>query len=120
MTSVPKVAPGDMVLWHTDLIHAVESQHKGLGDSSVMYIPAVPLTQGNYEYIQRQKAAFASGVPGPDFPGGEGEKHFSGRAKPSDVQGEEARRAIGLEAFDLSSASSESECQLLAHANSLL
>lgn len=29
---------------HCDVVHAVEAQHRGLGDSSVLYIPAVPLT----------------------------------------------------------------------------
>ena len=32
-------APG-----HCDLIHAVEGEHSGVGDSSVLYIPAAPLT----------------------------------------------------------------------------
>ena len=32
-------APG-----HCDLIHAVEAEHTGTGDSSVLYIPTVPLT----------------------------------------------------------------------------
>ena len=29
---------------HCDLIHAVETEHTGAGDSSVLYIPAAPLT----------------------------------------------------------------------------
>ncbi|KAF8306710.1 hypothetical protein DL93DRAFT_2088537 [Clavulina sp. PMI_390] len=44
MTSLPLVEPGDQVYWHCDVIHAVESRNAGTGDSSVMYIPAVPLT----------------------------------------------------------------------------
>lgn len=39
-----KVEPGDQVYWHCDVIHAVEKTNAGKGDSSVMYIPAVPLT----------------------------------------------------------------------------
>ena len=31
-------------LGHCDTVHAVEAHHGGLGDSSVLYIPAVPLT----------------------------------------------------------------------------
>jgi len=63
--SVPRVEPGDQVycefpqspsprqMWfeanrsspgHCDLIHAVENTHGGKDDSSVLYIPAVPLT----------------------------------------------------------------------------
>jgi hypothetical protein len=34
MTSVPKVYPGDMVFWHCDLIHSVEIEHTGTGDSA--------------------------------------------------------------------------------------
>lgn len=65
VTSIPKVEPGDQVyctfifyrrritlgfngtsLWlgHCDVVHAVEAQHNGTGDSSVLYIPAVPFT----------------------------------------------------------------------------
>lgn len=29
---------------HCDLVHAVENEHVGVGDSSVLYIPAIPLT----------------------------------------------------------------------------
>ena len=31
-------------LGHCDLVHAVEAEHNGPGDSSVLYIPAAPLT----------------------------------------------------------------------------
>lgn len=30
---------------HTDVVHAVEADHNGTEDSSVLYIPAVPLTE---------------------------------------------------------------------------
>lgn len=61
VVSVDLVEPGDQVYcesdhhagcqqltWttpgHCDLIHAVEPEHTGAGDSSVLYIPAAPLT----------------------------------------------------------------------------
>jgi len=65
MVSMPRVEPGDQVYCascellnlldnainifftmegHCDLVHAVESEHRGHSDSSVLYIPAVPLT----------------------------------------------------------------------------
>jgi len=69
MISVPKVNPGDMVFWHCDVIHSVETEHQGLGDSSVMYIPAAPLTPQNLEYIKRQRGAFLRGLAAPDFEG---------------------------------------------------
>ena len=34
MVSVPKVNPGDTVFWHCDVIHAVEKEHTGSGDSA--------------------------------------------------------------------------------------
>ena len=34
----------------------------------VMYIPAVPLTPLNLEYIKHQRDSFLRGLPGPDFP----------------------------------------------------
>ena len=35
---------------------------------TVMYIPAMPLTPLNLEYIVRQRAQFLAGMPAPDFP----------------------------------------------------
>lgn len=34
MVSVPKVNPGDTVFWHSDVVHAVEREHTGSGDSA--------------------------------------------------------------------------------------
>ena len=34
MVSVPKVNPGDTVFWHCDVVHAVEKEHTGSGDSA--------------------------------------------------------------------------------------
>lgn len=34
MTAAPKVYPGDAVFWHCDVIHAVEQEHSGSGDSA--------------------------------------------------------------------------------------
>jgi len=68
MVSVPKVNPGDMVFWHCDMVHSVEPEHHGINDSSVLYIPTVPLTPFNKSYIARQLEAFKAGLPPPDFP----------------------------------------------------
>jgi hypothetical protein len=72
MVHVPQVAPGDYVAWHCDGLHAVDEIHKGAGDSSLLYIPACPLTERNARYLVRQRKAFLEGTPGPDFPGGAG------------------------------------------------
>jgi len=102
MLSIPKVQPGDQVYWHCDVVHAVEALHNGNGDSSVLYIPAVPLTLNNARYLRDQRLNFLSGHPAPDFPGGEGESKFVGRATVEDVETSEGRRMLGIEAFDTS------------------
>lgn len=71
--SVPRVRPGDTVWWHCDTIHAVEPKHGGEGDSSVFYIPSVPMCPANARYLARQRAAFEAGKTPPDFPQNHGE-----------------------------------------------
>ena len=34
LVSAPKVNPGDTVFWHADVIHSVEEEHTGSGDSA--------------------------------------------------------------------------------------
>ncbi|KAG8988850.1 hypothetical protein FRB94_002186 [Tulasnella sp. JGI-2019a] len=99
MVSVKKVRPGDMVFWHPDTIHAVEQMHQGEGDSSVMYIPAVPLTTKNAEYLLRQRGALISGHSAPDFGGGSGERGAQGDGRPEDITTDEGRRAMGLQPY---------------------
>lgn len=95
MTHIPRVAPGDYVAWHCDTIHAVDRIHAGAGDSSVLYIPAVPLCKSSAAYAVRQRGAFLTGVPPPDFPSGSGESG-GGMAGMKDIVGEEGRRAMAL------------------------
>ncbi|SJX61813.1 uncharacterized protein SRS1_12797 [Sporisorium reilianum f. sp. reilianum] len=101
MVSIPRVEPGDMVLWHCDAVHSVEATHAGTQDSSVLYIPAIPTTKVNWEYVLHQRECFERGVPPPDFPGGKGESAFTGRGTPDMVQGKQARLSLGLERFDV-------------------
>lgn len=75
------------------MIHAVESIHQGKGPSAVLYIPAVPLTPHNVEYIRDQKRLFMQGLPGPDFPGGVGESQFIDRGKIEDIESTEGKQA---------------------------
>ncbi|KAJ7022104.1 hypothetical protein C8F04DRAFT_971886 [Mycena alexandri] len=66
MVSMPQVEPGDQVYCaHCDMIHAVEAYHGGQGDSSVLYIPAVPLTLDNVRYLRDQRSNFLAGLPAP-------------------------------------------------------
>lgn len=85
--------PGGSCSEMSDMIHAVESQHKGNGPSAVLYIPAVPLTPKTIEYVRDQKSFFLQGLPAPDFPGGVGESKFEGRGFESDILSEEGRSA---------------------------
>ncbi|KAL9712131.1 hypothetical protein Ac2012v2_005208 [Leucoagaricus gongylophorus] len=120
MVSIPKVQPGDQVYWHCDVVHAVESIHSGAGDSSVFYIPAVPLTLNNAYYLRDQHSNFVAGLPAPDFPGGEGESQCIGRGSAKDVKSVEGKRALGFERFETSPLAPQSEKDFLDNINRIL
>ncbi|KAK9238857.1 hypothetical protein V1525DRAFT_399694 [Lipomyces kononenkoae] len=121
MTPIPKVQPGDYVAWHCDTIHSVDPRHNGSSDSSVLYIPAIPMTIPNLQYLVRQRAAFKKLSPPPDFPdaGGSGERGFVGHGTEADFASAEGLRAAGCGSlgWDISNVSSSSERQLLDRAN---
>ena len=123
MVHVPQVDPGDYVAWHCDSLHAVDKIHKGKADSSVLYIPACPLTESNAKYLVRQRYAFLDGTPAPDFPGGTGETGHTGRMSQSDVQmagGIQGLRAMGLEEWNVEDAETESGMSFLREMNRYL
>jgi hypothetical protein len=103
MIHMPTVRPGDYVAWHCDTIHSVDKIHAGKNDSSVLYIPACPMTEDNANYLVRQRDNFIKGTPSPDFGGGVGESEHIGRVKPEKMEelvGEEGCRAMGLKEWD--------------------
>ncbi|KRZ98660.1 uncharacterized protein AC631_05576, partial [Debaryomyces fabryi] len=106
MVLVPRVEPGDMVFWHCDLVHAVDPVHIGKHDSSVFYIPSVPLCGINVEYAFLQREAFLKGLAGPDFPGfphGVAETQHINRGTPKDVietGGKPAMQEFVLDKFE--------------------
>ncbi|KAL8832771.1 MAG: hypothetical protein Q9191_000041 [Dirinaria sp. TL-2023a] len=125
MVHIPSIRPGDYVAWHCDTIHAVDKIHAGKSDSSVMYIPACPLTVGNAEYLRRQREAFWEGAPGPDFPSGVGETQHVGRLTPDFVMQNitpEAQRAMGLAKYETGDRPgiSSGERKMLERANEIL
>jgi hypothetical protein len=61
LTSIPLMQPGDSVFWHSDVIHAVENEHKGAGYSNVMYIAATVGCEKNAAYSAKQAPTFLSG-----------------------------------------------------------
>ncbi|KAH0828883.1 DUF1479-domain-containing protein [Lanmaoa asiatica] len=117
MISIPRIEPGDQVYWHCDTVHAVEGEHKGKEDSSVLYIPAVPLCIKNASYLRSQRIHFVHGLPAPDFPGGEGESGFVDRATAQDLTTQQGRQAIGFEPFVATSATN---AELVEEANKIL
>jgi len=52
------------------MCHAVDAEHLGDGDASVVYTAATPTTAINRTYMQRQHELMAVGLPPPDFEGG--------------------------------------------------
>lgn len=124
MVHVPRVNPGDYVSWHCDTIHAVDSVHAGKSDSSVMYIPACPLTVSNAEFAARQREAFLNGTPCPDFGGGIGESEHIGRPGVEDVRKVnpvEGMRAFGLLEWDSSEPNlTEGQKEVMDRANKVL
>lgn len=129
MVPIPRVEPGDYVLWHPDTVHAVDRIHTGTADSSVLYVPACPLTQTNALYLARQRKAFLLGHPAPDFAesGGfprPGERDYMGRPGVQDVNdagGEEGLRSMGLLPWDEEKGNaSAAERELLRQANGIL
>ncbi|KAI9739928.1 MAG: hypothetical protein M1818_004984 [Claussenomyces sp. TS43310] len=112
MVHVPRINPGDYVVWHCDArddtyfrkaIHAVDKVHGGTTDSSVLYIPACPLTEANAQYMARQRKTFLQGTPGPDFSDEAGKSYHRGRPDVDSVQthgGEEGLKAMGLSRWE--------------------
>ncbi|KAB5578370.1 hypothetical protein GE09DRAFT_1168971 [Coniochaeta sp. 2T2.1] len=107
LVPVPTLEPGDYLIWHPDLVHAATTTTAGEGASSTMVcLPACPLTQGNVLYLAQQRKAFLAGATGPDFASGggyAGETGHVGRPGTGEVGeagGEEGLRAMGLWAWD--------------------
>lgn len=123
MTHMPTVQPGDYVAWHCDTVHAVDSEHQGTTDSSVLYIPTTPVCLKNVEYLVEQRETYLSGTPPPDFPGGVGESLHIGRGSIADTErigGIEGARAMGLAPLDPPEASNARTKALFVASNKIL
>ena len=124
MIHMPEVRPGDYVAWHCDTIHAVDKTHAGKSDSSVLYIPACPMTEDNVNYLIRQRENFVKGTPSPDFGGGIGESNHVGRIKVGELSqfvGQEGCRAMGLAEWDSGAANlTPGQKVILDRANKIL
>jgi hypothetical protein len=105
MIHMPMARPGDCVAWHCDTIHSVDKTHAGKYDSSVLYIPACPMTEDNANYPVRQRENFVNGTSSPDFSDGDGdgESEHAGLIKAEHMQqlvGDEECQAMGLKEWD--------------------
>ncbi len=85
LVSIPKVAPGDTVWWHSDVVHAVEHEHQGSEVSSVLYIGSAPWCDRNVRYLERQKQPFLEGRSAPDFAPEDYEIAYPNRATLDDL-----------------------------------
>ena len=87
--------PGDTVFWHSDVVHAVENEHRGSGYSNVMYIASTPGCAKNSAYLPQQAQAFLAGKTPPDFAPDNFEVDFSGRGTVADLT-ELGRSQLGI------------------------
>jgi hypothetical protein len=85
LSSIPLMQPGDTVWWHSDVVHAVENEHRGKGYSNVMYIASTPWCAKNTAYLDRQLPAFLTGKTPPDFAPDNFEVDFTGRGTEADL-----------------------------------
>ena len=85
LTSIPVMEPGDAVFWLSDVVHAVEDEHRGQGYSNVMYIGATVGCGKNTAYLARQAPAFLAGRTPPDFAPDDFEVDFRGRGTENDL-----------------------------------
>ncbi len=85
LTSIPLMQPGDTVFWHSDVVHAVENEHRGQGYSNVMYIASTPECAKNTAYLAKQAPAFLAGKTPPDFAPDDFEVDFRGRGTEKDL-----------------------------------
>jgi hypothetical protein len=85
LMSIPLMQPGDTVFWHSDVVHAVENEHRGSGYSNVMYIASTPGCDKNSAYLTRQAPAFLAGKTPPDFAPDDFEVDFQGRGTEDDL-----------------------------------
>ena len=91
--------PGDTVFWHSDVVHAVENEHRGSGYSNVMYIASIPGCEKNTAYLAKQAPAFLSGKTPPDFAPDDFEVDFKGRGTEEDLT-PLGRSQLGLAPLD--------------------
>lgn len=115
------VSPGDYVVWHPDVLYSLPARgtHNGAPSktsttTTLVRLPACPLTRDNAFFLARQRRAFILGLPGPALAAvparsdthssvPPGESSHMGRPGTQDIYdmgGEDALRAMGLLAWE--------------------
>ncbi|RSL64090.1 hypothetical protein CEP54_004855 [Fusarium duplospermum] len=125
MIPIPKLAPGDYLVWHCDSVYALDRQRRpDLPTTAILYLPACPLTQTNALYLVRQRKALLHGESGPDFGGApagdlplEAEEAVQ---KVGEAGGADGMRAMGLLPWDEDDAQDDCEFSVLEMANGIL
>jgi hypothetical protein len=95
LSSIPLMQPGDTVFGHSDVVHAVENEHRGSGYSNVMYIGSAPGCPKNTVSLERQALTFVAGKTPPDFPADNFEVDFAGPGTVADLT-ELGRSQLGI------------------------
>ncbi|KAI7280375.1 DUF1479-domain-containing protein [Hortaea werneckii] len=98
LVHIPPIKAGDTVWWHSDLCHAVDPEHLGSQNASVVYIPACPSTPANSAYVRQQLRNILAGRPPPDSLGRLDETTLKGyKSHQESGLGAEARKAYGYD-----------------------
>ena len=81
------------------MLHAVEVEHSGDHDASVVYVASAPSTPINRKYLKQQLQNFLQGLPPPDFDDtiGIAERTLMGYVGEDAIYGQEGRRAFGFD-----------------------
>ena len=80
------------------MCHAVEVEHEGEHDASVVYVGATPTTPTNARYVKAQLQDFLAGLAPEDFKAsGSDESAYKGwLGEKGILGGDEGRRAMGF------------------------
>ncbi|KAF9870875.1 hypothetical protein CkaCkLH20_11547 [Colletotrichum karsti] len=129
LVSLPSMQAGDYVIWHCDQAYSIITGGTRLGVppslqnesnelSLLTYTPVCPLTQTNALFLARQRKAFQTGQPGPDFDtlfalGSEASHQDRPGAKEvEEYGGVDGLRAMGLAPYDVEPAGASPKREL--------
>ncbi|KAF4958566.1 hypothetical protein FGADI_2263 [Fusarium gaditjirri] len=125
MIPIPKLDPGDYLVWHCDTVYALDRLRRpDIPPTTIIYLPACPLTQTNALYLAHQRKGFLHGEAGPDFSGAPtGDVNVGGEQAVREVGeagGVDGMRAMGLLPWDEDEAQDDLEYAVLEMANGVL